>query len=368
MAPAYYFILTAFILSAVLGFIILPKILIISHKHSLYDLPNNRKNHEVPIPRLGGVFFFPVIIITITLLMGSRYYLGYDIIYIPVRTVLIEFLFLLCGSCILFIIGVKDDLVGISYHWKFLAQIMCGFLFAFAGLWIHDGNGLFGIHILKARFGYPFAIFIVVYIINSFNLIDGIDGLASGLACISLTTLGTIFIQEKLLIYALMVFSTIGVVLPFSIYNVFGNQKKGRKIFMGDTGTLTLGLILSFLILKVCSISTDASQDKNYFLIGFSTMIIPLFDTVRVAVTRIINHKNPFLPDNNHIHHRLLKTGMKKRNVIFTILLLDVMYIYVNKCIIKHFDINIVLIIDIVIMIIIQYIVSNIIKKKNNGN
>ncbi len=364
MAPAYYFIFFSFILSALLGFIIMPKLLIISHKHHLYDYPDKRKIHNIPIPRLGGVIFFPVIIITMAFLMGTRFHLGFEIIYIPKLVVLTEFLFLLCGSCILFIVGIKDDLVGISYQWKFIAQIICGILLAFAGLWMHNCNGLLGVHLIKARYGYLLTIIIVVYIINSFNLIDGIDGLASGLACISLTTLGLIFIHEKLLIYALMSFSTLGVILPFSIYNVFGNQEKGQKIFMGDTGTLTIGYILSFLILKVNMIDTDP-LNKNYSLITLSSMIVPLFDVIRVFIFRISNHRNPFLPDNNHIHHILLKTGMKCKFVIITILLLELMYVFLNKKIIKYFDINFVIIIDIFLMVIFIFTIRCVIKRKN---
>ena len=138
MSPAYIFLFIAFLLSAIMGMIIIPRILFLSHKHKLYDIPDERKIHKTPVPRLGGLTFFPVITITISFLMAVRYIMGYDVIQIPERIVLIEFLCLLAGACILYIIGVGDDLIGISYRSKFMAQILCGLLLAISGLWLHD--------------------------------------------------------------------------------------------------------------------------------------------------------------------------------------------------------------------------------------
>lgn len=366
MAPAYYFIFFAFIISLLMGFIVLPNVLVISHKHHLYDLPDDRKIHTIPIPRLGGVIFFPIITITIALLMGTRYFLGYDIIYISERSVLIELLFLLCGCCMLYILGVKDDLVGVSYKWKFLVQFLCGILLTLAGLWIHDGYGLFGINHIRARFGYPITIFLVVYIINAFNMIDGLDGLASGLASVSLITFAFIFIQEKQLIYVLISISTLGVVLPFGIYNIFGNRMKGNKVFMGDTGTLTLGLILSFLLLRIYYTDSETNHIHNYYLIAFSSLIVPLFDVVRVFYLRIINHHNPFLPDRNHIHHKLLKTGMNCREVTLTIISLSVLMIILNMWLSIYLDINYIVCLDIIIMFVFHSIARSVIKRKGN--
>ncbi len=364
MAPAYYFIIFAFILSVLMGFVIIPKILIISHRHQLYDLPNYRKIHNTPIPRLGGVVFFPVVTTTVAFLMGTRYLLGYDIINDEERTVLVECLFLLCSSFILYIIGVKDDLVGVSYKWKLIAQILCGIALALAGLWINDGNGLLGIHHINAFLGIPLSILIVVYLINAFNMIDGLDGLASGLASVTLITTAIIFIQEKQLIYALMCFSALGVILPFSIYNVFGSRMKGKKIFMGDTGSLTLGIIISFLLLKVWIIDTERTGSPYNSLIVFSTMIIPLSDVLRVFFFRVIHHRNPFLPDKNHIHHRLLRIGMNDKGVTLSIITCSIFIDFLNIWLRQSLDINYVLGVNVFIMIIINAIINSIIKKK----
>ena len=363
MSPAYYFLIIAFLLSAAMGMIIIPRILFLSHKHRLYDIPDERKIHDTPIPRLGGLSFFPVITITISLLMAARYILGFDVIHVPERIVLIEFLCLLAGSCILYIVGVGDDLIGITYRSKFIAQILCGLLLAASGLWLHDLNGFLGIYSIQARYSYPLTILVVVFITNAFNLIDGIDGLASGLASLSLAVFGVIFIYERQLIYALVAFSALGILVPFWIYNVFGNQARGRKIFMGDTGSLTLGFILSFLALRICLTGAEHPNVTNHATAAVSSLIVPAFDVIRVALHRIRKHRNPFMPDRNHIHHKLMRAGMRKRYIPTTIIALAFFYILLTYKLCDYMNITFALLIDFAIYTVLHLIINHYIKK-----
>ena len=363
MPAAYKFLICAFVFSLISGIIIIPRILVISHKHQLYDIPDSRKIHDTPIPRLGGLSFFPTITVTIALLMAIRYLLGYDIIHIPERIVLVEFLFLLAGSCILYVVGVGDDMIGISYRSKFLAQIICGLMLALSGLWIHDLNGFLGIYGISPVVGYPLTVFVVVYITNAFNLIDGIDGLASGLVSISLAVFSIIFIKERQLIYALVSISTLGVLLPFWFYNVFGNQQHGHKLFMGDTGSLTLGFILSFLTLRICLTGIEGKFVTNHVIVAVSSLVVPLLDVIRVALHRIRKGRNPFKPDRNHIHHKLLRAGMRKRYVPITIIVVAMFYVLLNYFLNKWMNITFIAIIDFAIWYIIHAIINYYIKK-----
>lgn len=363
MPAAYIFIIAAFLISALMACVIIPRILLISHKHQLYDIPDERKIHDTPVPRLGGLSFFPVLVISISMSMAVRYLLGYDVIFVPERIVLVEFLFLLAGATILYVVGVGDDLIGITYRSKFIAQIICGLLLAVSGLWLHDLDGFLGINVLRARYSYPLTIFIVVYITNAFNLIDGVDGLASGLVILALTAFGLIFIKERQLIYALVAFSTLGVVVPFWFYNVFGNQKRGHKLFMGDTGSLTLGFVISFLALRICLTGAQGENTTNHVIVAISALIVPLFDVLRVAVHRIRKKRNPFMPDRNHIHHKLLRAGMHKRYVVITIISLSLFYMVFNYLINPYLNVTYILIIDFALWIGLHAIINHFIKK-----
>ena len=325
------FLLFGFLFAVSLGMVIIPRILVISHKKRLYDVPDARKVHTMPVPRLGGLSFFPVILMSMFLVIGFRLYfwdmdtssLSFNMLY--------EYLFLFVGMTLLYLVGVCDDLVGVGYRYKFAVQIAAALLLVLSGNWFDSLGGLFGIYSVPAWIGMPFTVFIVVYITNAINLIDGIDGLASGLCCIALSVLSVIFFLRGQYVYALLAICTLGILMPFWCYNVFGNADRGHKLFMGDAGSLTLGYVISFLIIHM-SVTNEVSPTLSnpYMVIAFSTVLVPLLDVIRVVLHRLREHKNPFLPDKNHFHHKLLRTGMRVRMVMVTILGIAVSFIGLN--------------------------------------
>ena len=325
------FLLFGFLFAVSLGMVIIPRILVISHKKRLYDVPDARKVHTMPVPRLGGLSFFPVILMSMFLVIGFRLYfwdvdtssLSFNMLY--------EYLFLFVGMTLLYLVGVCDDLVGVGYRYKFAVQIAAAFLLVLSGNWFDSFGGLFGIYSVPVWVGVPFTVFIVVYITNAINLIDGIDGLASGLCCIALSVLSVIFFLCGQYVYALLAICTLGILMPFWCYNVFGNANRGHKLFMGDAGSLTLGYVISFLIIHM-SVTNEVSPTLSnpYMVIAFSTVLVPLLDVIRVVLHRLREHKNPFLPDKNHFHHKLLRTGMRVRMVMVTILGIAVSFIGLN--------------------------------------
>lgn len=325
------FLLFGFLFAVSLGMVIIPRILVISHKKRLYDVPDARKVHTMPVPRLGGLSFFPVILMSMFLVIGFRLYfwdmdtssLSFNMLY--------EYLFLFVGMTLLYLVGVCDDLVGVGYRYKFAVQIAAALLLVLSGNWFDSFGGLFGIYSVPAWMGMPFTVFIVVYITNAINLIDGIDGLASGLCCIALSVLSVIFFLRGQYVYALLAICTLGILMPFWCYNVFGNANRGHKLFMGDAGSLTLGYVISFLIIHM-SVTNEVSPTLSnpYMVIAFSTVLVPLLDVIRVVLHRLREHKNPFLPDKNHFHHKLLRTGMRVRVVMVTILGIAVSFIGLN--------------------------------------
>ena len=337
----YLFLLFGFLFAVSLGMVIFPRILVISHKKRLYDVPDARKVHTMPVPRLGGLSFFPVILMSMFLVIGFRLYfwdmdtssLSFNMLY--------EYLFLFVGMTLLYLVGVCDDLVGVGYRYKFAVQIAAAFLLVLSGNWFDSFGGLFGIYSVPVWVGVPFTVFIVVYITNAINLIDGIDGLASGLCCIALSVLSVIFFLRGQYVYALLAVCTLGILMPFWCYNVFGNANRGHKLFMGDAGSLTLGYVISFLIIHM-SVTNEVSPTLSnpYMVIAFSTVLVPLLDVIRVVLHRLREHKNPFLPDKNHFHHKLLRTGMRVRVVMVCIIAISAFFILLNSSLAWRVDIT----------------------------
>ena len=343
------FIILAFVISAYIARLIIPRILLISFRKKLFDIPDARKLHKSAIPRLGGVSFFPTILLSCCAVLVLRTLTGYSVSALQATYILPEFLALVCGTVLLYLTGIADDLVGVRYRQKFVVQIICASLFPLAGLWINDFYGLFGCGTLSVWFGFPFTVLTVVFITNAINLIDGIDGLASGLSSVALMVLGFLFIEKGLWIYSMLAFSTLGVLIPFFYYNVFGSAEHARKIFMGDTGSLTLGYILSFLAIKYSQNTDLIPTTQGDIVIAFSTLIIPSFDVIRVVMVRICNKRNPFEPDKNHIHHKFLAMGFNARQTMILILLISCIFSGINILLVSYMNNTLILLGDVVV-------------------
>ena len=198
----------------------------------------------------------------------------------------------------------------------------------------------------------PFPVLLVVFVTNAINLIDGIDGLASGLSSVALLVFGFLFMQKELWTYSMLAFATFGVLVPFFYYNVFGSAERARKIFMGDTGSLTLGYVLSFLAIKYSQYNPDVTPyTEGAFVIAFSTLIVPAFDVIRVVMVRVRSGKSPFEPDKNHIHHKFLAMGFTPRKAMITILLISCAFSAVNILFMPYVNNTIMLIGDITVWV-----------------
>lgn len=339
----------AFLLCVFFAGIVIPKILLIAFRRQLFDEPNERKIHQCVVPRLGGIAFKPVVFFSIALLLGINLTMGHWEILTEIGNEVLPLAFGFCTIMVLYLVGMADDLIGVRYRAKFFIQILCGLMLIAGGIAFNDLHGILWIHEIPTWIGYPFTVLVIVFIINAINLIDGIDGLASGLCSIALLFYGTTFFMLQHYIYAMLAFSTLGVLVPFFYYNVFGNAERGRKIFMGDTGSLTIGMMLCFLSLKMVLCAPDEGQDiPNPMVLAFSPLLIPCFDVVRVYLHRVRNGKNPFLPDKNHIHHKLLAIGMRQRTAMITILSVSLLFTLCNILLSKYLEVTILLIADIV--------------------
>lgn len=366
----YILILLAFIISIIFSMLIIPRILIVALTKRLFDMPNERKIHTGAIPRLGGISFAPTILFSLAFVSAISY-LGYLYgLKIPkdiTPRITPDFYLLTCGLIVLYLAGIKDDLIGLRYHTKFIVQILAASLLPLSGLWINNFYGLFGIYELAPWLGMPLTIFAIVFITNAINLIDGIDGLASGLSATALLILGLLFLHQHMWAYAMLAFSTLGVLIPFFYYNVFGQVEHGRKIFMGDTGSLTLGYILAFLCIRYASYDPEiAPYSTGAIVISFSTLIVPMFDVIRVMLVRFRKRKSLFSPDKNHIHHKFLEIGCTPHRALLYILGISWAFSSLNIILAPYVNINVLFIGDILIWIVLNVCLDIIENKKKS--
>ena len=361
-------ILISFVFCAVFTALIIPKIILISFKKKLFDTVDERKVHTGIVPRLGGVAFTPAIIISMA------FALGLVTLNSNVSTIGLDYLagsrLAICLSAllVLYLEGVTDDLVGVGYKTKFLVQFLSAAAIVGSGIYFNDLYGLFGVHELTPWIGMPLTVVGIVYIINAINLIDGIDGLASGLSAIALFFFGCMYYHLSEYILSAIAFTTLGTLIPFFIFNVYGNADKGHKIFMGDCGSQTIGLILGLLAVRFSMSGTSLHDANNEFpnalVMAFSVIMIPLLDVMRVFLGRIRRGRNPFMPDKTHIHHKFLALGMSHRTAMSIILMLAAFFGIFNLLVIGVLNVNVLLLLDVVLWIVMIYWINFLLRKR----
>ena len=355
------FILLAFLFSAGITAFMIPKIILISYKKKLFDTVDERKVHKGVVPRLGGVAFTPAIVIGLGITLGV--YTLFNGLHLPNIDIVQMLTMCLCAFLLLYWEGVTDDIVGVGYKTKFLCQTISALLIVLSGIWINDLNGFLGINEIPWYVGMSLTTLLIVYVVNAVNLIDGIDGLASGLSLVALFSMGCLQSLKGDFVSAAIAFATIGTLVPFFIYNVYGKAEKHKKIFMGDCGSQTIGLVLGMLAVKFCMTETHVIGFTNPLLIAFSVLMIPCLDVIRVMLGRIKRGVNPFLPDKTHIHHKFLALGMSHRTAMVTILMIDAFFIMLNLGLASFLNINISFAISIILWCVMHTWISQMIKK-----
>ncbi|MBQ5664152.1 MAG: undecaprenyl/decaprenyl-phosphate alpha-N-acetylglucosaminyl 1-phosphate transferase, partial [Bacteroidaceae bacterium] len=345
-------VVAVFLCSVICAGILIPQILLIAFRKSLFDIPDERKIHRSAVPRLGGMAFAPVVLFSTCLLLGVTLAMGNMTYFKELLLDIKSVSFLICAVIMLYLVGLADDLVGVRYRAKFIVQILCALMFVAADVYMCDFCGVMFCGKLYSWFGILFTMVLVVFVINAINLIDGVDGLASGLSGVALLFYGTMFYIIGEYVYALIAFATLGAVIQFFYYNVFGKAEKQQKIFMGDTGALTIGVLLCFLALKLCSHKAEDVHGVNPLVMAFAPLIVPCFDVIRVFFGRIRRHCNPFMPDKSHIHHKLIAVGMTPRLTMITIILCSVVLTATNILLSPYLNVNIILLLDVVVWVV----------------
>ncbi|MCK9639106.1 MAG: undecaprenyl/decaprenyl-phosphate alpha-N-acetylglucosaminyl 1-phosphate transferase, partial [Prolixibacteraceae bacterium] len=236
---------------------------------------------------------------------------------------------IIAGVMIMFFVGLKDDILTLSASKKLAAQIIVAGILIFLGHFRFTNlHGFLGIETISIVPSVLLTGFVFIVFINAFNLIDGIDGLAAGLSIFSAAFFGTWFFLSGHAEYAIVSFSLVGSLTGFYFYNVYG---KKNKIFMGDTGSLTLGTIMAILVIQFNEFNID--QTAPYAIlaspaVSFGVLIYPLMDTLRVFAIRILQRKSPFVADKNHTHHRLLALGMNHHKATYLILAVNLVFTF----------------------------------------
>lgn len=299
-------------LAFLITFFSIPVIIEVAKDKKLFDEPGERKVHKAVIPTLGGLGIFAGFVIAI--LMG-----------VPASATSV-FQYFMAAIMIIFFMGIKDDILILTATKKFIGQLLAAaIIIKFGGIEITNMYGFMGIYAIPHTASFLLTLFTIVVITNSFNLIDGVDGLAGSLGLLTSTIFGIYFYLTGQILYTIMAVSLAGSLVAFLTYNF-----NPAKIFMGDTGSLLIGIINSIFVIKFISIASDPSSVlplQSAPALGFSILLVPLFDTLRVVSHRVLNRRSPFCPDRNHIHHFLLDMGLSHKMIVLTCVSTNILFI-----------------------------------------
>jgi UDP-GlcNAc:undecaprenyl-phosphate/decaprenyl-phosphate GlcNAc-1-phosphate transferase len=298
-------------LSFMITFFAIPVIIQVAREKKMFDEPDERKVHKTVIPTLGGLGIFAGFILAT--LLG-----------VPLGNT--ELQYFVAAAIVIFFLGIKDDILVLSPAKKFIGQLIAAsIVIRFGGIQITNMHGFLGIEEIPQMASVVFTLFTIIVITNSFNLIDGVDGLAGSLGVLTSVVFGLYFLLSNQLMYAVMAFSLTGSLAGFLIYNF-----SPAKIFMGDTGSLLIGIFNAVMVIKFINIAGNASSVlpiSSAPAIGFSILLIPLLDTLRVFSMRILNRRSPFSADRNHIHHILLDYGFSHKTITLILVATNIAFI-----------------------------------------
>ena len=309
-----------FIIAFAVSSICIPLVIKLAIKKRLLgEYGEGRHVHKGYVPRLGGVAIY------IGFLFSQLYFFISDFSSLDNPK---NYFLLLFGLLLLFVLGILDDLVDLKAHLKFYVQLLVAVILVWnADIRVESFHGVLGLNTLPIWFSYLFSILIITFFINAYNLIDGIDTLSSSIGMFVLGCFGMVFLYNGAYLETVLAFSVFGALLGFWFYN-----KPPAKIFMGDSGTLSMGLLMAYFAIRVTDLPLDAEGTISP-VFAFVVLSYPAIDTLRVFTVRILNGKSPFSPDRNHIHHLLLDMGYSHGKatriiILFTLLLSVTAYFF----------------------------------------
>lgn len=353
-------ILLAFVTSLMVSILSFPALIKVSYLKRLVDEPGEaRKLHFLRIPTIGGIIIFAGTLFSY--LMWYPFDEMHDVT--QMGRALKDFQYIGATMIILFFIGIKDDIIGTAPVKKLVGHLIVAFILVIMGdIRISSMHGIFGIYELPEWGSIFLSIITYTVIVNAINLIDGVDGLAGGVGSIAAIAMGGWFFMAGADQHAVLAFGLAGALIGFLVYNF-----SPAKIFMGDSGSLTIGLILSVLAIKLIEYPVDQLPgdmlgiSKPVF--AMASLVYPLIDTLRIFVYRISRGISPFAADKNHIHHRLLELGMGHRKTVLLIYASSIFIILLSTSI--HEAPSVVLIATALVALVISQIPGVLVMIKN---
>ncbi len=329
-----------FFTSLFVSLLCIPPLIKVAILKRLFDEPGGRKLHIRMIPTIGGIIIFAATMFSFGLWFPSDSFfadgnipdmitsLQYTAEIQQAKLSMDDFKYILATVLILFFVGVKDDIIGTAPIKKLAAHILVALILVLmANVRITSMYGIFGINELPEYVSIFLSLFTIIVVINAFNLIDGVDGLAAGVGFIASVAFGLWFHFAGDQVMSILSFSLAGALLGFLVFNF-----NPAKIFMGDSGSLTIGLIIAVLAIRLIeykpgAIESNLLMEISKPIFAMSVLVYPLIDTLRIFIYRLVRGVSPFAADKNHIHHQIIGLGLSHKQTVLSIYVVNIVII-----------------------------------------
>jgi len=321
------FILLSFFTALVIVVMSTPSLIKVAKLKHLVDEPSeSRKLHQNSVPTIGGVIIFAAFVFSVAIWFPTKSRLYYEY-YAELLSAIQEYKYLMASLVVLFFTGIKDDIIGVSPMKKLIAHMIVAFILVImADVRITSMHGLFGIELIPYWSSILLSGFTYIVVVNAYNLIDGVDGLAAGVGIVATVFFTFWFYVGGNVPLAVFSAAMAGALIGFLVFNF-----SPAKIFMGDSGSLVVGLVICVLSIRLIEFDSaylpTSLQGVSTPVLVMAVLSYPLVDTLRVFVLRSIKGTSPFLPDKNHIHHQLLKKGFSHRQTSLIVIVFSVVII-----------------------------------------
>lgn len=352
--------ITPFFISLLLGLIIVPNMRLIGTEKKMFRAKQQKDYSDTLM--ISGIALFPIVLIALCVSISLPYLLGQNELRSKVEPSTMRIMQLIVGSALLYITGLKDDLNGTRGYIKMGIIIIAAMMFPATGLWIDNLHGLFGLWELPPYIGMPLTVLLALYITVAFNLLDGINGLSSGVGGILLFTFLVFCVWYGSTLISFVSAATLGVTIPYFLTSVF--SKKWDNTLMGNSGAYILGYIISY---ETVGLSHSSYMPKGMLMICLGALFVPMIDIVRVVGRRVKESRTLNRPDRNQFNHKLVRAGLPPQLIPFVITCLMGAFIAMNTYgVLSHWNANILLLLDIVLWVSIHGILDYFIRRNRN--
>lgn len=349
--------LTPFFISLVLGIIVIPHMRLVASGSKVF-LPHSTEDHKDSL-KVGGISMFPIILIALCISIALPYAFELTKLRSQVEATTMRIMQLVVGCSLLFIAGLKNDLNGTTGMVKLSTILLAAVMFPATGLWIDNLHGLFGIRELPDFVGMPLTVILVLYIMATFSLLDGLDGLSSGVGSSLLFVFLVFSMVYNSVLISFVSAAALGVALPFYLYSI--SSRSWRNTIMGRSGTYIIGYIISYLSV---GLAQSTYMPDGMMMICLGALFVPLIDILRVIRSRVRDRRTLSRPDRNQLNHLLVRTGMPHRLIPATIVILIGLFVAMNAYgVLSHWNPNILLALDVILWVAIRLVIRYFIKQ-----